>query len=180
MSRFWTVGVLLLAVIASPLTAEDAKKDAKAPAFPPPPKHAGLDKLKKLVGEWHGVGFDGKEQLVSVYKVTAGGSAVIETIFPGTPMEMVTLYHLDGQDLVLTHYCMLGNQPHLKLDPKSPSNQLRFQFVGGSNLDPAKDAHMHEGSITFEDDDHIVSSWVGYKDGKPCDSCGPMKLTRKK
>jgi hypothetical protein len=180
MSRFAIVG-LLLALVAGPLTAEDVKKDAKAHQFPAPPKHEGLDKLKKLTGEWVGTGLDGKTQVVTSYKVTAGGSAVVETIFPGTPMEMVTVYHLDGPDLVLTHYCMMGNQPHLKLDPKSPSNQLKFVFVGGTNLNPAKDPHMHEGSITIVDDDNIISAWVGYKDGKVCEEgCGPMKLTRKK
>jgi len=96
-------------------------------------------------------------------------------------MEMVTVYHLDGKDLLLTHYCALGNQPRLKADPKSPGNKLIFQFVGGTNLDPAKDMHMHEGSITFLDDDHIEWAWVGYKDGKAMeDHKMSLKLARKK
>ena len=94
---------------------------------------------------------------------------------------MVTIYHVDGKDLVLTHYCALGNQPHLKLDPKSAADQFDFKFVGGSNLNPEKDMHMHEGSIKFLDDDHIQWAWVGYKDGKPMkDHCPNLKLERKK
>ena len=147
---------------------------AASPAF---------EKLKGLVGEWVEAGKDGKptDKVVSVYKLTAGGSAVHETIFPGTPMEMVTVYHLDGKDLTLTHYCMLGNQPRLKLDQASTDKKLKFAFVGGSNLDPAKDPHMHEGSITFLDANTIESAWVGYQDGKPAEGHQmTMKLVRKK
>ena len=55
-----------------------------------------------------------KGDLVARYAVTAAGSAVVETVFPGTEHEMVTVYHADGSDLVLTHYCMEGNQPRMR------------------------------------------------------------------
>lgn len=80
---------------------------------------------------------------MSVIKVTAGRSAVHETFFPGQPMEMVSIYHMSNGDLVMTHYCVLGNQPRMKADPKSPANQIRWTFAGGTNLDPAKDTHIH-------------------------------------
>jgi hypothetical protein len=161
------------------LAAAAADHHEKAPAG----KHAGLERLKKLAGEWVAADAQGKPtaQLVSVFKVTAAGSAVQETIFPGTSHEMVTLYHRDGKDLVLTHYCAAGNQPRMKADPSAPANQLRFLFAGGSNLDPAKDMHMHEGSITFVDDDHIEWTWIAYTNGKPAaDHKVSMKLVRKK
>jgi hypothetical protein len=120
-------------------------------------------------------------QLVSVYKVTAAGSVVHETLFPGAPHEMVTVYHLDRGSLVLTHYCAAGNQPLMKADPNSPPNRIDFKFAGGTNLDPAKDMHMHEGSITFVDDDHIEWKWIGYQNGKPsADHQMATKLVRKK
>jgi hypothetical protein len=176
--HFWGCGFVLLVIVAW-AGAED-KKETNASAVA---KHSGLERLKKLAGEWVATDPQGKptSQVVSVFKITAGGSAVHETIFPGTPHEMVTLYHLDGQDLVLTHYCAAGNQPHMKADPKSSPKQLRFQFAGGSNLNADKDMHMHEGSITWIDDDHIEWSWVGYKDGKPAsDHKVALKLARKK
>jgi hypothetical protein len=142
-----------------------------------------LNRFKKLAGEWVAVDDQGKptNQVVSVYKVTAAGSVVHETMFPGTDHEMVTVYHCDGADFVLTHYCAIGNQPRLKADPNGPPNRLDFKFVGGTNLDPTKDAHMHEGSITFVDDDHIEWSWVGYQNGKPADGHKmTTKLVRKK
>src|SRR6516165_12136525 len=108
--------------------------DDKPGKLPPPPTNAGLEKMKKLVGTWVVAGKDGKptDQVVSVVKLTAGGSAVAETLFPGQQMEMMSVYHMDGPDLVMTHYCMLGNQPKMKADPKSPKNQIKWQFAGGT------------------------------------------------
>ena len=142
-----------------------------------------LERLKLLEGTWVAADKDGKptEQVVSVFKVTAAGTAVHETIFPGTGHEMVSMYHPDGKDLIMTHYCALGNQPRMKLDPKSPKDELRFKFAGGSNIDPVSDMHMHEGSIKFLDNDRIAWSWQGYTNGKPADDHKvAMTLLRKK
>ena len=71
---------------------------------------------------------------------------------------------LDGNDLVLTHYCSCGNQPRMKATLADPK-KLVFEFAGGANLDPAKDTHMHEMSITLTDDDHIKSEWTMFEKG---------------
>jgi hypothetical protein len=176
--RFLAGGLVLLALAAGARGAD--KPGVKAPAVAP---HPGLERMKKLAGTWVAADKDGKPtaQVVSVIKVTAAGSAVHETLFPGQPHEMVSVYYRDGADLVMTHFCSLGNQPRMKADPKSPANQFCFKFAGGSNLDPAKDKHMHEGTITFIDDDHIEFSGVCWEGGKPAKghACG-MKLIRKK
>ena len=88
-----------------------------------------------------------------------------ETLFPGQPHEMVSIYHRDGGDLVMTHYCVLGNQPRMKADRNSSADQIHFQFAGGSNLDPAKDKHMHEATLTIVDADHIELKGVGWEGG---------------
>jgi hypothetical protein len=151
--------------------------------LPPAPTNAGLQKLKKLAGTWVAADKDGKptDQVVSIIKVTAGGSAVHETHFPGQPHEMVSVYTVEGPDLIMTHYCVLGNQPRLKADPKSPSNQISFKFDGGANLDPKKDKHMHEGTVTLIDDDHIELAGVAWEGGAPTkECCEKMTLIRKK
>jgi hypothetical protein len=177
MRRFLICGLTMF-VLASSARAEDKPAAGKAPAANP-----NLERLKKLAGTWVEADKDGKptDKVVSVVKVTAAGSAVQETLFPGQPMEMLSIYHLDGADLVMTHYCALGNQPRMKADPKSPANQIRWEFVGGTNLNPAKDMHMHGGTLTFVDDDHIEFNGVAWVDGKPSEThCGTMKLVRKK
>jgi hypothetical protein len=158
--------------------------DDKTGKLPPPPTNAGLEKMKKLAGTWVAADKDGKptDQVVSIIKVTAGGSAVHETLFPGQPLEMISVYTVDGPDLIMTHYCVLGNQPRMKADPTSPANQICFKFAGGTNLDPKKDKHMHEGTLTIVDDDHIEIAGVAWEGGGPAKEqcCNGMKLVRKK
>jgi hypothetical protein len=174
--RFLVGGLVMLALSVG---ARADEKPGKVTAAPNP----GLERLKALAGTWVAADEAGKptDQVVSVIKVTAAGSAVHETLFPGQPHEMVSVYTRDGADLVMTHYCALGNQPRMKADPNSPPNQIHFVFAGGSNLDPAKDMHMHEGTLTFIDADHIEFSGVAWADGKPVKGPGcQMKLVRKK
>jgi len=168
-------GVMFLALSAG--------ANGQAPTPKAQAAHPGFEKLKGLVGTWVEADKDGKatDKVVSVVKLSAGRSAVHETTFPGTDMEMVSVYHRDGADVVMTHYCMLGNQPRLKLDAKSPPNQLQFKFVGGTNLDVTKDMHMHDATYTFVGADQLELSGVAWVDGKPApDHCGTMKLVRKK
>jgi hypothetical protein len=151
--------------------------------LPTPPSNAGLEKMKKLAGTWLTADKDGKptDQVASIIKVTAGGSVVHETIFPGQPQEMVSIYTVNGPDLIMTHYCVLGNQPRMKADPQSSANQIVFQFTGGDNLDPSKDKHMHEATLTFVDDDHIELKGTGWENGAPAkEMCCGLKLVRKK
>jgi hypothetical protein len=169
-------GSLILIALATGVQSDDktAKTTAANPAF---------ERVKKLAGTWVEADKDGKptDKVFSVVRVTAAGSAVHETLFPGQPQEMVSIYHLDKGDLVMTHYCALGNQPKMKADPASPKNQIRFAFAGGTNLDPAKDMHMHAATLTFIDDDHIQVAGEAWVDGKPSENhCGTMKLVRKK
>jgi hypothetical protein len=127
-----------------------------------------LDTIKQFIGEWRAVGDDGKptEEVVSVYRETAGGSAVLETLFPGTGKEMLTIYIQDGEDLVLTHYCVMGNQPRMKAEFDGESSKLVFKCVGGTNLKSENDAHMHEGRVQIVDKDHLKTEWLMYEGGK--------------
>jgi hypothetical protein len=157
--------VLLLSAFAvAVLAADDKKEDRKETG-----KNPGLEKFKQLAGEWEGKETEGLhegQKLNVKYKVTAGGSAVVETLFPGTEQEMVTVIHPDGDELVLTHYCMLGNQPHMKAEGKGDGDKIAFKFTGASNLKSDKDMHMHDATYTFVDKDTLKTEWTHYMDGK--------------
>ena len=175
--RFMICGLLLTISQASYGGDEPKAK------LPPPPNNAALDKMKKLVGTWLVADKDGKptDQVASIIKLTAGGSAVHETLFPGQPQEMVSIYTVDGPDLIMTHYCVLGNQPRMKADPNSSANQIVFQFAGGGNLDPKKDKHMHEATLTFVGNDRIEVRGTGWENGAPAkEMCCGLTLVRKK
>src|SRR5262245_23553537 len=84
-----------------------------------------LDSVKALEGTWESKGPDGKVQ-VCEFKVSSAGSVVREIMFPGTPHEMTNVYSLDGNGLALTHYCAMGNQPHLRASARE-GNKIDFQ-----------------------------------------------------
>lgn len=176
--RFLVCGLVLIALQVATYGGDKTGK------LPPASTNAGLEKMKKLAGTWVAAGTDGKptDQVVSVIRLTAGGSAVHETLFPGQPHEMVSVYTADGPDLIMTHYCVLGNQPRMKADPNSPSNRICFKFAGGTNLDPTKDKHMHEATLTLVDNDHIELTGVAWEGGAPAKDqcCNGMKLVRKR
>ena len=171
--------ITLMLTVSLAIYGED-KAGTKLPA---PPTNAALEKMKRLAGTWLVADKDGKptDQVASVIKVTAGGSAVHETLFPGQPLEMISVYTVDGPDLIMTHYCVLGNQPRMKADPNSPSNQIVFRFAGGTNLDPKKDKHMHEATLTIVNDDRLEIQGVGWENGAPAkEMCCGLTLVRKK
>jgi hypothetical protein len=162
--KFATVSLLwvtaLLAIDAS------ANPDEKAT----PATSQQFEAMKRLVGDWVAVGKDGKptDKVVSSIRVTAAGSALEETLFPGSDHEMVTMYHLDGADLVLTHYCVLGNQPRMRAEPSEDIKRIVFKFIGGTNLKSNDEQHMHQATLTLDGKDHFEAEWVSCKDGKPC------------
>jgi hypothetical protein len=179
--RFLSGGLLMSLTLTLSLASHGGDKSADT--LPTRPTRAALDKMKKLAGTWVLADKDGKptDQVASIIKVTAGGSTVHETLFPGQPMEMVSIYTADGPDLIMTHYCVLGNQPRMKADPKSPANQIVFRFAGGANLDPKKDKHMHGATLTIVDDDHLEAQGIGWENGGPAkEMCCGLKLVRKK
>ena len=125
------------------------------------------ERMKQLVGVWEGTSNMGKEgQQVRVeYRLTAGGSAIVETLFPGTPEEMISVYHDNKGKLSMTHYCMLQNQPSMKV-VKAGADSLEFSFAGGNGINPKKDTHMHALTISFIDKDHIIHNWTLFENGK--------------
>ncbi|HKQ96447.1 MAG TPA: hypothetical protein VJV75_01090 [Candidatus Polarisedimenticolia bacterium] len=127
-----------------------------------------LDRLKALAGTWEG-NIEGQEggHATLVYRVISGGSAVLETLFPGTDHEMVSIYTVEGNELRMVHYCALGNQPRFRLDRAASSGDtLAFVLDGGSGFDPKTDAHIHAGTLRMRGADEMEAAWEYYRGGK--------------
>jgi hypothetical protein len=139
----------------------DTKADAKAAAAPAMPAPAPLaptfEKMKTLVGDWTGKGPEGHTIKLS-YTLTSGGSALVETMDPGDHAAMTTIYHSDGDSVMLTHYCGLANQPRMRA--KAGDKELAFAFVDATNLPSADAPHMHSLKLTMEDNDHLTQEWT--------------------
>ena len=144
------------------------------------PAAQGFDRLKALQGDWIDVdGIFGEKGTVAVtYRVTGAGHTVVETFPVGTANEMVTVYHLDGNHLVLTHYCTSNTQPRMT-SPGLQGNTLAFDFAGGANIDPAKTSHMHAATIEFISADEIKGTWHNWNGGK-ADHSATFRVVRKR
>jgi len=79
---------------------------------------------------------------------------------------MVTVYHADGPDIVLTHYCVEGNQPRMRARAAGGS-RFDFEFDGGGNIDPRRDRHMHSATLELLGDDEIRTVWTELDAAKP-------------
>jgi hypothetical protein len=115
-----------------------------------------FDLLKGMEGNWVGKNLLGDPLQVS-FRMTAGGSALMSEI-QGHGENMITMFHMDGDRLLMTHYCGAGNQPRLKVisaDAKSVS----FEFFDGTNIGPGE-GHMQHVTFTQPDADHHVEEWV--------------------
>jgi hypothetical protein len=138
----------------------------------------GFEALTSLVGEWQGKGPDGRPLAVS-YEILSGGSALMETRTPTKEPSMVTVFHLDGDQLMMTHYCSIGNQPRMRADAATAElKTLNFTFVDVTNMAHPSDGHMRGLTFTFEDDDHITQVWTWRQEGN--DTPATFHLERQK
>jgi hypothetical protein len=129
---------------------------------------AQFERMKRLSGTWEGTSDMARpgEKVRVEYSLTAGDSAVIEKLFPGSRDEMVSVYTDRGGKLAMTHYCMLHNQPRMILT-RADGKTLELTFAPtGNDINPEKEKHMHGVRISFTDSNHIVQKWVLYDNGK--------------
>jgi hypothetical protein len=148
--------------LASLLLVVPAVCNAGAP--PAMDSSAAFDRLRSLAGTWETKTDKGLFRVN--YEVISGGSAVVERVMVDkVPME--TIYHLDGARLLLTHYCMLGNQPRMEAREFDPeTGELRFEFLDVTNLSSPAAPHMHNAKFQFVDSDHLNADWELFEGGK--------------
>jgi hypothetical protein len=121
-----------------------------------------FDKMKTLAGSWKGKTSEGRPVEVS-YRVTSGGSALMSEI---KGEDMITMFHLDGDRLMMTHYCGAGNQPRMKAEASPDGKTIPFNFLDATNLQSPEAGHMHRAVFTVADSNHHTEEWVFTQDGK--------------
>jgi len=172
--------LIALGILGCLATAQGAQKAAspKPTAAPAHPTDAPIQEtpsaaqvfgqFQALAGEWKGRSTKGWTGQAS-FEVIAAGSVVVETSrFQAHPDEtMMTMYHLDGSSMLLTHYCVAKNQPRLQMSSLSEDGKkVTFVFRDGTNLATRNQGHMDSVVYQFEDVDHFTSQWSFYKDGR--------------
>ena len=161
MNRLMIVALACLAASCSSYRNHHVRADGASD------EHFAL--FKELEGDWYAVDENGDptEDLLLRYELTADDTAVMERVFPGESYEMITMYYLDGGNLMLTHYCAMGNQPTMIEMPTDSQRVVIFEFYRGTNLDTSQDTYMHDAKFEFIDVDRMRSTWRLHKNGKP-------------
>jgi len=127
-----------------------------------------FERLKKQAGEWAGSSTAGWEGTAR-HTVMARGSVVLVTSkFNDAEHDgMATAMHMDGDRLLLTHYCEAKNQPRLALSRVEDDGRTAiFTFFDGTNMTSRDRGHMDKVIIRFQDDDHYTSQWTWYQGGQ--------------
>lgn len=163
---------IILCIVASilPLVALASAEPTTKPSQPDAKTLRAYDQFKALAGQWEGKSTKGWTEILDI-EIIAGGSCVMEKSHFAHGEEpnsgMATMYHLDGENLLLTHYCMARNQPRLKATEISDDGKtITFTFLDGTNMASRDVGHMDKVRISFEDENHFKSQWTFYADGK--------------
>jgi hypothetical protein len=124
--------------------------------------------LKSLAGEWE-ADLPGFGKLTSSVRLVSNGKAIEEVI--GTPADNeVSLYTLDGDKILLTHYCAMtadGHQVRLQTPSLGAAPlALDFAFAGATNLHSKAAPHMRRVIMTIADHDHYSEKWTKTENGK--------------
>jgi hypothetical protein len=127
-----------------------------------------FDLIKSLTGNWEGKTQSGDPTQVT-FRSTAGGSAVLAEIggqMKGHAEDMITMFHMDGSRLMMTHYCAAGNQPRMQGTVAPDGKSITFSFLDATNLASKDDGHMQRVIFTFVDSTHHTEEWHFVAHGK--------------
>lgn len=124
--------------------------------------------FKAMAGEWVGAATDGRKIRHRVRVIAAGSVVMEESWFEAHEGEMmVTLYHRDGEQLMLTHYCVAKNQPRMTASEISEDGKrVLFSFRDGTNIPTRDKGHMDKALFEFTGKDRFRSRWTWYAAGK--------------
>ena len=150
---------IVLFVVASlafaPLRAADESTGAKA-----------LNQLKNLAGNWEGVfqwtgARTANGTMKATYYTTGNGSAVVENLIMEDAPAMTSVYHLDGADLRMTHFCAAQNQPRLKARQIDLAKGIiDFDFIDITNLRAPDAPHVRGLEMRLIDPNHLTITFL--------------------
>jgi hypothetical protein len=144
-----------------------------------------FDKLKTLAGSWEGhvttipqhADMEGKLMQVSFRATSMGNALMHEMTGAGRPDDPITMLYLDGDRLILTHYCDAGNRPRMAGKMSADGKTVEFDFldVAGST----EYGHMHHAVFTVLDANHHTEDWTYMEPGdKPIHAHFDLQRTK--
>lgn len=165
------LSVVLVLIAATAFAQSDAQKS--------------FDQLKTLAGSWEGhmttvppqAGVEGKLMHVALRVTSTGNALMHEMTIAGRPDDPITMLYLDGDRLLLTHYCDAGNRPRMVGKMAPDGKTVEFDFLdldGGTQF-----GHMHHAVFTLIDANHHTEDWTYMMPGdKPVQAHADLQRTK--
>lgn len=139
---------VMASVIATAAVGADKTKSEEA-----------FDRLTSLQGKWEGEQ-NGSKVTVN-YSLTANGSALMEEFRPENGRVMITMFTVDGDHLIATHYCSAKNQPQMVTSAITDSQTpLAFKLAHITGLKSPADWHNTGLTVIRGDNDHLTQEWT--------------------
>lgn len=129
--------------------------------------------LKSLAGTWQGpVTVDPPQPdmgngstIQASLRVTSRGNALVHEMKdpakaddPTRYDHPVTMFYVENDRLILTHYCDAGNRPRMAARTSADGKKVEFDFLdlsGGTQY-----GHMDHAVFTIIDDNHHTEDWT--------------------
>ena len=142
-----SVSMIALLLVAAPPAADKTKSEE------------AFDRLATLKGQWSGEQEGVKISLI--YTLTANGSALMEEFRPERGAVMITMFTVDGDHLIATHYCSAKNQPQMMTSAiTNVEKPLAFSLARITGLKSPDDWHNTGLTVIQEDNDHLTQEWT--------------------
>jgi hypothetical protein len=158
---------LLPVVLMSLSTVAFAQSDAQK----------SFDELKTLAGSWEGT-FDGKPMQVSLRVTSMGNALMHEMRIAGRADDPITMLYVDGDRLLLTHYCDAGNRPRMAASMSPDGKTVDFHFVDVANFNDKQGGYMQHAMFTTLDANHHTEDWTFLAQGKPINAHVELQRTK--
>lgn len=166
----------LLAPAAVVLAQDNPAKPASAQATDSGAKKA-FAKLKTLAGSWQGTIMD--IPINFTIRAVSSGTAILhegDTSREGPPKHEITMFYLEGDRLLATHYCDAGNRARWDGKMSQDGKAIEFSFL--DVVGSTRGGYLKDMVITMVDaDHHIVAFTFVMPDGKPIQLRGEFKRT---
>ena len=145
------LAVVVLSISAVAFAQSDAQKS--------------LDTLKTLAGSWEAT-FEGKPMQATL-RVTSMGNAIVHEMKGEGPDDPITMFYVEGDRLLLTHYCDAGNRPRMAARTTPDGKTIEFDFLDVANYNKSQAGHMQHAVFTIIDANHHIEDWTFMLEGKP-------------
>jgi hypothetical protein len=147
MKLSWVAASLLLLSIVAVAQSDSAK---------------AFEKMKLLAGTWTGKNAEG-HTVTDRFEITSAGGSLMSELNADEPM--TSMFYMDGDRLMMTHFCPSKNQPRMKATVSPDGNSITFDFLDATNLATPESGHMHR-AVYVLGPDTLAEEWTWRQNGK--------------